>query len=141
MHVCRLYDVACGCRLEGAAAEVAQWLRSPDLERGVAPYCKADLLRGLNKDLLLTEDVEVEGRCSEAFAAVKRFEESHKVAAQVGLAGVYMIALLTPCVSSCTLIFPPSSPNSSHPSHLLPAACVQSPSLSSCSSMGIEQSS
>ena len=80
---CRLYDVACGCRLEGAAAEVAQWLRSPDLERGVASYCKADLLRGLNKDLLLTEDVEVERRCSEAFAAVKRFEESHKVAAQV----------------------------------------------------------
>lgn len=84
---CRLYDVACGCRLEAAAPEVAQWLRSADLERVVAPYCKADLLRGLNKDLLLSDDAEVERRCSEAFAAVKRFEESHKVAAQVNHPG------------------------------------------------------
>ena len=62
---------------------MADWLRGPDLERAVAPYCKADLLRGLNRDVLLKEDASVESRCSEAFAAVKRFEESHKVAAQV----------------------------------------------------------
>lgn len=73
---------------------MAQWLRSPDLERGVAPYCKADPLRGLNKDLLLTEDVEVERRCSEAFAAVKRFEESHKVAAQVSTGLAVALLLL-----------------------------------------------
>lgn len=78
----RLYDVACGCRIEGPAGGVADWLRGPELERAVAPYCKADLLRGLNRDVLLKEDASVEGRCSEAFAAVKRFEESHKVAAQ-----------------------------------------------------------
>ena len=82
-YTCRLYDVACGCRIEGAAGEVADWLRGPDLERAIAPYCKADLLRGLNRDVLLKEDASVESRCSEAFAAVKRFEESHKVAAQV----------------------------------------------------------
>lgn len=85
--------MACGCRLEGPAAEVAQWLRSPDLDRAVGPYCKADLLRGLNKEVLLTEDASVEGRCSEAFAAVKRFEESHKVAAQVGLDGSQLLCL------------------------------------------------
>ena len=75
--------MACGCRIEGPAGGVADWLRGPDLERAVAPYCKADLLRGLNRDVLLKEDASVESRCSEAFAAVKRFEESHKVAAQV----------------------------------------------------------
>lgn len=75
--------MACGCRIEGPAGGVADWLRGPELERAVAPYCKADLLRGLNRDVLLKEDASVEGRCSEAFAAVKRFEESHKVAAQV----------------------------------------------------------
>ena len=80
---CRLYDVACGCRLEGSAAEVGAWLRGADLERAVSPYCKADLLRGLNREVLLKEDASVEGRCSEAFAAVRRFEESHKVAAKV----------------------------------------------------------
>ena len=75
--------MACGCRIEGPAGGVADWLRGPELERAVAPYCKADLLRGLNRDVLLKEDASVESRCSEAFAAVKRFEESHKVAAQV----------------------------------------------------------
>ena len=80
---CRLYDVACGCRLEGSAGEVGEWLRGPEVERAVAPYAKADMLRGLNRDVLLKEDVSVESRCSEAFAAVRRFEESHKVAAKV----------------------------------------------------------
>ena len=77
--------MACGCRLEGPAGEVGEWLRGADLERAVAPYAKADLLRGLNREVLLKEDVSVEGRCSEAFSAVRRFEESHKVAAKVGL--------------------------------------------------------
>ncbi len=84
--------MACGCRLEGPAGEVGEWLRGADLERAVAPYAKADLLRGLNREVLLKEDVSVEGRCSEAFAAVRRFEESHKVAAKVNLGSVCRLA-------------------------------------------------
>ena len=54
--------------------------------RGLLPLMpRLTLLRGLNREVLLKEDVSVEGRCSEAFAAVRRFEESHKVAAKVGL--------------------------------------------------------
>ena len=89
--------MACGCRLEGAAGEVGEWLRGPDLERAVAPYSKADLLRGLNREVLLKEDVSVEGRCSEAFAAVRRFEESHKVAAKVSDAVEVVTNMLDQC--------------------------------------------
>lgn len=103
---------------------MADWLRGPDLERAVAPYCKADLLRGLNRDVLLKEDASVESRCSEAFAAVKRFEESHKVAAQVLPSGNPDKAAgshtLTPTPEGAT---PPLSPHPTphpHPASFIP---------------------
>jgi len=72
-----LADVTQGCRIEGATADVVDWLKSPLVDRALALFSSRSESpsRGtMQRDSFFHEDSMVEGRCTEAFAAVRRFE-------------------------------------------------------------------
>lgn len=95
-------DVSQGARLEGTALDVARWLRCPEAERALAQYLSAspdntnhtassaidnnntnNISSGvkvhlmIGREVFFQQDSSVEARCSEAFAAVRRFEDSY----------------------------------------------------------------
>lgn len=77
-----LVDIAQGCRIEGAAAEVAEWVRTPPVERAASGFAmREESPRNLHRDAYFHEDSLVEARCAEAFAAVRRFESVYAATA------------------------------------------------------------
>ena len=99
-------DVSQGARLEGAALDVARWLRCPEAKRALTHYLSASpdntnsnasgggavdnnnnacsnnsnnvkVHLMIGREVFFQQDSSVEACCSEAFAAVRRFEDSY----------------------------------------------------------------
>lgn len=66
--------------IEAAAQDLAQWMHTPDFSLLTSVIQSSGSMRRVSAEALFVEDMALEARCHEAFAAVTAFEASHAAA-------------------------------------------------------------